>query len=146
MWKTSFSSHITETDAALPSRDRCCVVYVFAVISIGADIHLYVDISSWAGKFFNVYASVGTTGMVNAGANHYGSSSRLNTRCNRCRGVGHTSMNCPNVVNASRQRVNNMATGGAQNSCLSNVASAYVGGNAAQRRYGSASRQYVGGY
>nr|GFA89699.1 nucleic acid-binding, OB-fold [Tanacetum cinerariifolium] len=70
--------------------------------------------------------------MSDSDGNHYGSSSRLNTSCNRCRGVGHTSMNCPNVVNASGQRVNNMAIGGAQNSGLSNVASTYVGGNAAQ--------------
>nr|GFA69119.1 nucleic acid-binding, OB-fold [Tanacetum cinerariifolium] len=81
--------------------------------------------------------------MSDSDGNHYGSSSRLNTRCNKCRGVGHTSMNCPNVVNASRQKVNNMATGGAQNSGLGNVASTYVGGNASQRRYGSASGQYV---
>nr|GEU52094.1 probable pectin methyltransferase QUA2 [Tanacetum cinerariifolium] len=80
--------------------------------------------------------------MSDSDGNHYGSSSRLNTSRNKCRGVGHTSMNCPNVVNASGQRVNNMATGGAQNNGLSNVTSAYVGGNAAQGRYGSASEQY----
>nr|GEW40826.1 replication protein A 70 kDa DNA-binding subunit A-like [Tanacetum cinerariifolium] len=80
--------------------------------------------------------------MSDSYGNHYRSSSRLNTRCNRCRGMGHTSINCLNVVNASRQRVNNIANGGAQNSGVSNVASAYVGGNAAQGRYGSASGQY----
>ncbi|PWA85357.1 Nucleic acid-binding, OB-fold [Artemisia annua] len=97
--------------------------------------------------------------------NQYGGSSRLNTSCNSCGGVGHTSINCPSVVNASGQRVISMASGGGRNSgasgmcykcnlpghsannCpgVSNVTSAYGGGNAAQGRYGSASGQYVGG-
>nr|GEV96782.1 hypothetical protein [Tanacetum cinerariifolium] len=33
-------------------------IYVFAVISIGANIHSYAGISSWTGKFFAVYTRV----------------------------------------------------------------------------------------
>ncbi|PWA78619.1 Nucleic acid-binding, OB-fold [Artemisia annua] len=93
----------------------------------------------------------------------YGGCSRLNTSCNSCGGMGHTSRNYPSVVNASGQRVNSMASGGGRNSgasgmcykcnlpghwaddCpgVSNAASAYGGGNAAQGRYGSAFRQYL---
>nr|GEW81049.1 replication protein A 70 kDa DNA-binding subunit A-like [Tanacetum cinerariifolium] len=86
--------------------------------------------------------------------NQYRGSSKLNISCNSCGGMGHTSMNCPSVVNASGQRVNGMAPGVGRNSGhwandytgVSNAASAYGRGNAAQGRYGSASGQYVGGY
>ena len=37
--------------------------------------------------------------------NQYGGSSRLSTSCNSCGGVGHTSMTCPSVVNASDKKV-----------------------------------------
>nr|GFB93091.1 nucleic acid-binding, OB-fold [Tanacetum cinerariifolium] len=64
-------------------------------------------------------------------------------------GVGRQSATLP--ASQMGQRVNSMAPGVGRNSGhwatgVSNAASAYGRGNAAQGRYGSASGQYVGGY
>ncbi|XP_074283331.1 replication protein A 70 kDa DNA-binding subunit A-like [Silene latifolia] len=109
-----------------------------------------------------------TTQYGNQYSGGYGgnSASGMHATCTSCGGTGHSSINCPSIINGPSQPsgpvVNQAVLGGSNTArcfkcqnvghfakdCpgLNNVPPAYGGGSGVSGRYGGAQRQHIGGY